>query len=259
MVQATDVAGNASSSSITVNFISDSTPPTISAIIDSAPKGNGWNNGPVTVTFDCQDTGSGIDFCSDPVTVTAQGASSLFGTAVDLAGNANQITVTVQIDSSPPTVTADVAPEPNPAGWNNSDVTVTLNASDFNSGIDSASPPTTLTTDGAGQVVDGSATDLAGNSASASATVNLDKTPPVLSVISPLPDGIVLGPELTVDGTVDESLSGIASVTCDGEQATLSGGTFSCDLTLDAGANSISVEATDVASNHSGRQQGCLN
>ena len=54
---------------------------------------------------------------------------------------------------------------------------------------------------------------------------------------------------MTVDGTAEESLSGIASVTCAGEEASLSGSNFSCDLTLDAGANSIAVEATDVAGN----------
>ena len=244
---ARDFAGNEATINVTVQL--DTTPPAVSAVTAPPPNANGWNNGPVTVTFDCQDAGSGADFCSEPVSVTAQGTSTLFGTATDLAGNANQITVAVQIDSSPPSVSADITTEPNPAGWNNSDATVTFNASDFISGVASVSPPVTVTTEAAGQAVNGSATDFADNSASASATVNLDKTPPVLSVTAPLPDAIVLEPELIVDGTAEESLSGIASVTCAGEEASLSGSNFSCDLTLDAGANSITVGATDVAGN----------
>ena len=159
-------------------FTIDNDPPTITATVDPAPNANGWNIGPVTVTFDCQDGGAGLDFCSDPVSVTAQGTSTLFGVATDLAGNANQIAVTVQIDSTPPSVSADITPEPNPAGWNNLDATVTFNASDFISGVASVSPPVTVTTEAAGQAVNGSATDFAGNSASTSATVNLDKTRP---------------------------------------------------------------------------------
>src|SRR5205823_4328544 len=134
-----------------------------------------WNNSNVTVTFTCSDVGSGIDTCPAPVSVTTDGANQVVsGTARDKAGNTASASVTVNLDKTPPTVTGSVAPTPNAAGWNDSNVTVTFTCSDAGSGVDVCPAPVTVSTEGSGQIISGTAKDKAGNSATATVTVNLD-------------------------------------------------------------------------------------
>lgn len=86
-----------------------------------------------------------------------------------------------EADTTPPVITASVSSPPNVSGWHNSDVDVIFGCSDSGTGIDSCPAPVTVTTDGSGQAITGTAIDKAGNSASASVIINLDKTPPVLT------------------------------------------------------------------------------
>src|SRR5262249_18810506 len=58
-------------------------------------------------------------------------------------------------------------------------------------------------------------------------------------------------PAVTLTGTVSDALSGIASVTCNGQAASVSGSTFHCALSLSAGSNTLLVQATDLAGNAS--------
>ena len=69
----------------------------------------------------------------------------------------------VTADVTPPTITASVTPAANPAGWNNTAVTVTFTCTDAQSGVATCTSPVTVSGEGAGQLVVGSATDLAGN------------------------------------------------------------------------------------------------
>jgi len=94
-------------------------------------------------------------------------------------GVGSSVTVTISgVDNDLPTITASAKPGPNAAGWNNSNVTVTFTCADKTSGVASCTPPVTVSTDGANQVIKGTATDLAGNTASTSVTINLDETAP---------------------------------------------------------------------------------
>lgn len=152
-------------------------------------------------------------------------------------------------DVAAPTITAAVAPAPNAAGWNNSDPTVTFTCADTSSGIASCASPVNVTTETTSQTVVGTAIDNAGNTAFTSVSVKLDKTPPGLSVTSPLNGTSVFAQSVSLVGTVGDALSGIASVTCNGAPAVLSGNNFTCGVTLTSGANSIITVATDVAGN----------
>jgi len=154
-------------------------------------------------------------------------------------------------DNVPPTITATVTPAPNAAGWNKSNPTVTFTCSDATSGIASCTAPVTVTTETTGQVVTGTAVDGAGNTATASVTVKLDKTPPSLAVTSPANGTKIFVSPVAVDGTAADALSGVASVTCNGAPVTVSGTGFSCSVTLVPGTNSTNVVATDVAGNTS--------
>ena len=77
--------------------------------------------------------------------------------------------------------TGSASPAPNANGWNNTPVTVTFTCSDALSGLAPGSPPppTTLSSEGAGQSAAGICTDVAGNSASATVSnINIDLTAP---------------------------------------------------------------------------------
>src|SRR5262249_7268846 len=75
------------------------------------------------------------------------------------------------------------SPAANGAGWNNSDVTVTWNWTDSGAGIDTANCTTSSTSSGEGELtLTASCSDNAGNSGTASYTVKVDKTAPVVTV-----------------------------------------------------------------------------
>lgn len=155
----------------------------------------------------------------------------------------------IGVDNGLPTISATVTPSPNAAGWNKTDPTVTFTCADSTSGIASCSEPIVVSSETAGQIVVGTAVDKAGNVATASATVKLDKTPPVLAVSSHANGGNSFASPIAVSGTVADVLSGLASVTCNGAPALTNGNSFNCTVVLTPGANSINTTAIDVAGN----------
>jgi RHS repeat-associated protein len=237
--------------SVTVTVIGvDNDAPLISASAKPAANSFAWNNTDVLVTFTCSDKTSGIASCSPPVTVSKEGANQIItGTAVDKAGNTASTSITINLDKTPPVVVSQSAPAANSANWNNTAVTVSFVCSDALSGVATCSSPVTLTNEGANQIVSGTAVDKAGNQASTTATINIDKTPPVISIATPANNTIVSTPALQVTGTVTDALSGVASVSCNGTAAVFQGSGFNCSLTLTQGLNNIAVSATDVAGN----------
>jgi hypothetical protein len=208
-----DKAGNTSTVSITVKI--DKTPPTITAVVTPTPV-NGINTGPVTITFTCTDALSGVATCPTPLSVTTTGgiAKSFSGTATDKAGNSATASVTVNIQpaATPPTITAVASPAPNANGWNNSNVTVTFTCTAGSSPIQTCPSPVVVSTEGANQVVSGTATDTAGKTATTSVTVSLDKTPPVIAAAqSPAANANGWNnSNVTVTFTCSDALSGLA-------------------------------------------------
>jgi hypothetical protein len=97
---------------------------------------------------------------------------------------------------------------------------------------------------------------MAGNTASTSVSVNLDKTPPIVSITNPAHGAILQSSPMDITGSVSDALSGIAAVTCNGNPASLSNSTFSSDVPLVEGWNDITVEATDLAGNTADTQIG---
>lgn len=180
--------------------------------------------------------------------------------------DANQIVVRVQgmpgsgiaveivgVDNDPPVIQAKVSPTPNAAGWNNTNVTVTFVCSDATSGIANCPPPQTISSEGTGQVVSGTATDKVGNTASTSVTIKLDKAPPTVTIASPSNGSTISLSTISIGlhGSESDGLSGIAGVTCNGSPASIVGANFTCTVLLTQGPNSISVQAEDVAGNSS--------
>lgn len=226
----------------------DDDPPSITASVSPQPNANGWNNSPVTVTFTCSDASMDVS-CPPPVTWDTQGANQIVsGTATDAAGQSATTTVTLNLDLTPPVITAVATPAPNSAGWNNTAVTVNFSCSDSLSGVAACPSPVTLANDGVSQV-SGTAVDKAGNSSQTSAFVSVDTTPPLVSISSPANGSTVSSSSLAVSGSVSDAASGVASVLCDGAAGSFSAGTFSCNLTLNSGTNTVQVVVTDAAGN----------
>jgi hypothetical protein len=196
------------------------------------PNANGWNSGAVTATFTCADQLSGVASCPSPVTVIDDGADrSVSGTAVDNAGNTITATATVNIDTVAPVIVASISPSPNAAGWHKTPPTVHFTCTDATSGIAVCPDDVTITADGPDQSASGTAVDNAGNTTTATATVNVDTVAPVIvASISPSPNatGWYKTPQ-TVHFTCSDATSGIAicpgdvTTTGDGANQTVTG------------------------------------
>ena len=186
-----DFAGNTASASLVVNL--DKTAPQITASANVAPNGNGWNNSDVVVSFEASDAPSGSGLASSPadVTVSSEGAGqTIAGTAEDRAGHTASASVVLNIDKTAPQITASANVAPNGNGWNNSDVVVRFAASDALSELASSSPAdvtVTVSSEGEAQTIARTAEDRAGNTASASLVVSIDKTAPAIAFLSRTP------------------------------------------------------------------------
>jgi hypothetical protein len=175
----TDKQHNVGTGTFAFNY--DSTPPTIIGAPTTTPNANNWYKSDVDIKFNCADATSGPVLSFFDVFVTLDGASqSRTGTCNDNAGNSASLTVSgINLDKTPPVVTHVIIPPPNANGWNNANTQVHFTATDALSGIDGASFfDVFFTLEGAGQVASHTFADLAGNSATDSVTINIDKTPP---------------------------------------------------------------------------------
>jgi hypothetical protein len=183
---ATDNADNTATESIVLNI--DKTQPQIAASTDIAPNSFGWNSSDVRVSFTASDALSGLAFApADVVVSTEGGGQAIPGTAEDRAGNSASASAIVNIDKTAPQIAAVPTVAANSQGWHNTDVVVRFEASDTLSGIAASSSDATVSTEGAGQSVSGTATDNADNSATASVILNIDKTAPVIALSSRTP------------------------------------------------------------------------
>ncbi len=167
-------------------------------------------------------------------------------------------------DTTPPVTQASTIPGPN-NGWNNSDVVVTLNATDPDDSAASADvQQISISLSGAqtgSNVVQGNsarvtvsaegtttisyfATDSVGNQESPKGlTVNVDKTPPAITITTPS-DGATYQANSSVASSYScaDSASGVAS--CSGPVA--SGANLD---TTSLGTHQFTVQATDLAGN----------
>jgi hypothetical protein len=167
------------------------------------------------------------------------------------------------IDSVPPVTTVSISPGPNANGWNNSNVTVTLNSTDNeatggtgaqqisysmagaqsvgNTVVSGTSTSFTISTEGT-TTVTFFATDFAGNVESAkTVTINLDKTPPTITGLrSPAANANGWNnTDVTVTFQCTDTISGLAS----GNPPTPS------VLSAEGANQSVSGLCTDLAGN----------
>lgn len=234
--------GSGPGSGLTIQIVGiDTDLPTIDAAIDPPANANGWHSGDVTVTFACADATSGIAACTEPVTVTGEGADQVItGTAEDSAGNVATTSVSINLDRTAPDLNAAVDPPANLNGWHNGDVTVTFAASDALSGVDTVTAPVPVTTEGADQAITGDASDRAGNTASTAVTVDLDRTAPTITNLHPANGSTVEALRPVLSAAFADALSGVDPAAV---QITLDG----VDVTGDAAVTEIGFALTPAA------------
>ncbi len=242
----TDAAGRRVSASIALNI--DLTPPQITPAVQPPANGSGWHTQAATVSFVCADPLSGIAACTAPTGVAEGAGQVVAGTAVDRAGNSATATMTVNVDANPPSLVATMTPPPNAAGWHNSDVTIAFDCADPGAGVAECPAAITLTAEAANQTVNRTVVDRAGNSASITTQVSIDRTPPAISITAPANNAVVLATPVRVTGGVTDTLSGVAAIVC-GSTAVSTGAVFECAAPLVPGANAILVRVVDAAGN----------
>jgi hypothetical protein len=224
IMTSTDMAGNdqvsdSTADTITIHVIQDTTAPTITL---TNPISGFYNasNLPSTFEYSLDEDGevfvNGESHGNDTAgshTVSlpspTEGTNTVTLTAKDAAGNVSEAaSFTYFYDTVNPNVTATPDRAPNEEGWYNKDVTVSFSATDEGSGVNEGTITADVTvTDDGEHVVTGSASDNAGNSGSASVTVKLDKTNPVITA----EDGGIYTLNQQVGWSASDSLSGLAS------------------------------------------------
>jgi Glucodextranase, domain B/PKD domain/Viral BACON domain/Carboxypeptidase regulatory-like domain len=246
----TDVAGGTASTSVAISL--ETSLPSIVASVSPSPNARGWNNSAVTVNFVCAPAIAPISQCPPSQTVKSEGASQMVSaTVTDAAGNSNTAQVTVNISLTPPTIAASESPLPNASGWINTPPTVSFVCLGPVAPIASCPAPQQVTENGTNLLIAGTVIDFAGAKATASVSLNVDTTPPALNITAPLNGSNFTTAQVTVQGLVSDALSGVRSVTCSGATATITGGAFSCNVTLATGSNTVAITAMDVAGNTS--------
>jgi hypothetical protein len=270
-VKAVDAAGNEAANFMVWTI--DATPPALNASAvkgtapdfdDAAPYSeSSWTNEDVKVDFSCSDNagGSGVaagDPSPSSQTFTADGEHTASSDCSDNAGNLVSKEFGVKVDKTPPTIVATQSPEPNGNGWNNTDVTVSYECDDALSGLnpiygDSVTgcwPDDHASAEGLTQFTNRAIFDRAGNMASVSPEVRIDKTKPTSSATSPAynnqptihvtysasdggPSGLH-SVELWVKGPGDASYSPAGTDSSPGAS-----GSFDYDVPTDGGGNLV--------------------
>ncbi|MET8312030.1 family 16 glycoside hydrolase [Micromonospora sp. NPDC005173] len=295
--RATDKAGNTSAAqSVSFTVVEppkpDTTPPTASAALTGERDDNGAYVGSATVTLSATDTESGVDRVeysldggpyagySAPVTVSQPGQHTLSYRATDKAGNtsaAQSVSFTVvrppAPDTTPPTASAGVTGQRNDAGAYVGSATVTLSATDTESGVDrieyaldggayaAYSAPVSVNQPGQ-HTVSYRATDKAGNTSAAQSVSFTVVEPPAQDTTPPTATAAVTGERNSAGAYV-----GSATVTISATDA--GSGVDRIEYSLDGqpyagypapvtvnqvGQHTVSYRATDKAGNTSAAQ-----
>lgn len=162
-------AGGTSSESVTIR--KDTTPPDIYGYVSPPPNSFGWNNTDATISFTCADAMSGVMYCEPDWTFTDDGHWEVLGRAVDHLWWDWRLYMHANIDKTPPTVSLVGGPADGGTYYFGFVPSApTCSASDALSGLDGSCSVSGYSTAIGTHTVTASATDKAGNPASASAT-----------------------------------------------------------------------------------------
>ena len=225
----------------------------------SASLGSGVYASTQSISLSAQ-AGASIRYTTDGSAPTA--SSSLYSSAISIAtgtvvlkarafhsdwSQGNVFSGTYTVDTVAPTISADRFPAPR-NNWHNMPTTVSFTCAD-NVGIASCSAPTTVSNEGAAQTVAGNAIDQAGRETTLNIAVNVDLTPPDVDLTSPTGPSTTNSTSISLAAIVSDSLSGLSTVTCNGQAATVVSGQVNCLVPLHPGINDLTLVAQDAAGN----------
>ncbi|HVL33415.1 MAG TPA: hypothetical protein VM600_07530 [Actinomycetota bacterium] len=201
----------------------------------ATPGTTGWcRSSSYTYTLSASDSGTGLASGSPSCTrngaaaacagtVSSQGTHILAISAKDNAGNTSSASVSLGIDSGSPAATStSTCGTPGSAGWCRSSVTVVGSATDAVSGVASlactidgaSSPCSTNVADQGTHVASTTATDVAGNSSTASSTFKIDSIAPSVVLLSMTPSANAAGwhkSSVTANWACSDTGSGVTS------------------------------------------------
>ncbi|MEU5942209.1 family 16 glycoside hydrolase [Micromonospora sp. NPDC047548] len=271
---------------------SDTTPPTVSAVVSGERDGTGAYLGSATVTLTATDSGSGvgrIEYSLDggtygtysaPVTVNQPGQHTFSYRATDQAGNTStpqSVSFTVveppAPDTTPPTVTAAVTGQRDDSGAYVGTATVTLSAVDTGTGVDRIeysldgqsyagySAPVTVNQPGQ-HTLAYRATDKAGNTSAAQSVSFTVVDPPVPDTTPPTASAALSGQRddtgayvgsATVTLTATDAGTGVDRIEYSLDGQPYAG--YSAPVTVNQpGQHTLAYRATDKAGNTSAAQ-----
>lgn len=200
--------------------VAEAPAPWTSVFLDGTQSGTGWFTSDVTVRLNATDySGLGINRTlynfngseialmpyTGPVNITREGTIAIFYRSVDNASMVEPMKTTViSIDKTPPSLTYVLTPAPNANGWTSQNVQLHYEASDDVSGLASRPKDLTLTNEGIYSTLSGTATDMAGNSASVLVpTIGIDRTPPRVGSLT-IPGNAYVGDYVPVSASLIE-------------------------------------------------------
>jgi hypothetical protein len=266
LITATDVAGNTRSTSL--NFTIDTDGPVITTSITGTEGDDDWYVSVVDVSATVSDLVSGIDGVLDilvdgvstndlPIHLT-EGEHTVVLEVTDDAGNSTSTTLTIHVDTTPPSVSTLTVGTKGNAGWYISSATTTITASDSTSDIDRIeykqnnaawqSGSSVLSTDGV-NTISVRVYDQAGNLATDSLEVKVDTVEPVIIPHVPTPTGpddwfVSMPVEISATGT--DAKSGLLSAL-----VSTNGGEWKSSQSLTDGVYRTNFRSEDVAGNTS--------
>jgi len=259
---AEDAAGNTAAFSVAVTV--DTVTPQVSI---AAPAAGSILRGPVvTVTGTVADATSAVVLVNGtPAAVVGSaftaavpvtdGAVTLSVVASDAAGNTATAATSVTVDSVAPALRI-TAPAPGSntnaspihvAGSVDDATTVTLTVGGVVVPVVSGQFSSDVVADEGDATIAAVATDAAGNTATASVTVTVDRSAPSVAIVAPVNGAFVKGPVVSISGTAADPA--LASVDVNGVRAVVSSGAFTADVPVSDGAVTIDATATDRAGN----------
>ena len=161
------------------------------------------------------------------------------------------------VTNAKPTFTWSVTDEANGSGINQDTISITFDSnSAITAGItktvsgntvNCSYTPATALSEGS-HTVKYDVSDNDGNAATQSSVAfTIDTIAPTLNVTSPEDNSVTNNSSCVVAGTVSDTASGLATLTINGVNTTVTGGAFNKTITLQQGSNTITVIATDNA------------
>jgi hypothetical protein len=246
----------------------DCTPPTAAPTQSPLANAAGWNTSDVAVYWNWADkSGQGLDTANScPVSTTSSGEGQITVSALctDNVGNDFTANHPVNVDKTAPVVSCGAAD----GLWHASDISIACTGRDALSGLAlaananftlSTSLPALTETNNA-LTSQNQVFDVAGNSSTAGPIGGnkIDKKPPVITIVQPAATTYTHSSTLTLNYTVTDSGSGIATVS-----PTMNGSTTVAGLGLSSGQaiplltslalgpNTFTINSTDKVGNHS--------